>query len=438
MNSLKYKNGHKTLEELIGLFERRKLNLSPGFQRKPVWGPANRKELIRSIFQGFPIPSIFLYRRIENGEIIYDVLDGKQRIETLLMYTGRLRGYRFAAPIPIGPEGNDEFEKLEWRDVQRKNLGHYLMGYEIQVVEVEGDIASIRDLFVSINSTGKQLTRQEIRQAKYHLSPFLKEAKALAKKHEKYFNAILTPGQVRRMKHEELVCELFISVYEGKTIHKKAAIDKVLSGQSANLSSLNRSRREVSSLLKKMEKMFPRLNEIRFSKPVDFYSLFMCLSELSKQGCVLDDKKRNEQAQELLIRLATGVDVVSELIRKGKGIDGSQELFRDYLFTVRESTDTFDNRKRRSEILKSLLSGLFEKKDEKRNFSLVQRRLIWHSDIEKKCAQCVKPLSWANFTLDHVVAHSRGGRTDLSNAALMCGSCNSSKGNRSKARSISR
>lgn len=426
MTSLRYRYGHKPIEELIGLFVRGKLNLNPGFQRKSVWNKSNRKEFVKSTFQGYPVPSIFLHKRIDGGEIVYDVLDGKQRLETVLMYTGKFRGMRFSAPV----WDEEEFQDYEWREVQQKNLGHQLMGYEVQIVEIEGEIGDIRDLFVRINSTGKSLTFQEIRHAKYYLSPFLKASESLAKKHGQYFETLMSAGQLNRMKHDELVCELLVSIYEGSLIHKKRIIDKVLSGQNANKTSLNRSCRDLSFTLGKIKKIFPRLVETRFTKPVDYYSLFMFFYELKEQGCVLDDSKRNKKAQELLIWLSSGVDQVSEQIRKGRGIETSQELFRDYLFTVRESTDTLDNRQRRADIFRKVFGGLFERKDDKRSFTPVQRRLLWHSDADKECVRCEKKLSWKNFTGDHIVAHSRGGKTDLSNASLMCNYCNPQKGAR--------
>ncbi len=424
---LSYKYGQKTIEDLVNLYEKRKLNLSPGFQRKSVWTKSNRKELIKSIFQGYPIPSIFLHKRVDDGEIVYDVLDGKQRIESVLMYIGKIRGMRFSAPILVDQE---EFQDCEWRGVQQMSLGHRLMGYEIQTVEVEGEVSDIRELFVGINSTGKRLTTQEIRHAKYYLSPFLKASGSLARKYRQYFETIMSAGQLSRMKEDELVCELLVSLYERRLIHKKRFIDKVLGGESVNKTSLNRACRDFSFILGKIRKVFPRLVETRYTKIVDYYSLFMFLYELSEQGCVLDDPKRNKQAQELLIWLSTGVDQVSEQIRKGKGIKNSQELFRDYLFTVRESTDTLDNRQRRAEILRKVFGGLFERKDDKRIFTPIQRRLLWHSDLEKKCVRCGKSLTWKNFTADHIIAHSRGGKTDLSNAALMCNHCNPQKGAR--------
>ncbi|MBK6407914.1 MAG: HNH endonuclease [Holophagales bacterium] len=43
---------------------------------------------------------------------------------------------------------------------------------------------------------------------------------------------------------------------------------------------------------------------------------------------------------------------------------------------------------------------------------------------------CGRRLGWDDFTADHVRPFSRGGRTVLSNAALLCRKHNSAKGNR--------
>jgi 5-methylcytosine-specific restriction endonuclease McrA len=37
---------------------------------------------------------------------------------------------------------------------------------------------------------------------------------------------------------------------------------------------------------------------------------------------------------------------------------------------------------------------------------------------------------WDDFTVDHVIAYVKGGKTSLLNAQLMCRSCNSRKGGR--------
>ena len=92
--------------------------MSPGFQRESVWTKKDRQKLIDSILRNYPIPAIFLYRREDNGEIIYDVIDGKQRIETCLMFMGLIRGKSFSAKIQMPDK--DEREKINYRVLQRR------------------------------------------------------------------------------------------------------------------------------------------------------------------------------------------------------------------------------------------------------------------------------------------------------------------------------
>lgn len=79
----------KTIADLVHSYEKKMLNLSPTFQRKSVWKDRDRQLLVQSLVRGFPIPAIFLYRRNDEGQLHYDVIDGKQRLETILRFMGR-------------------------------------------------------------------------------------------------------------------------------------------------------------------------------------------------------------------------------------------------------------------------------------------------------------------------------------------------------------
>lgn len=127
-----------------------------------------------------------------------------------------------------------------------------------------------------------------------------------------------------------------------------------------------------------------------------------------------------------------GVDQVRQQQRKAIGAAPDQRIFADYLVTVQGDTDSQATRERRAQILRGLLAGLFEKRDERRTFSPEQRRLIWHSDGTKRCSYrgCGVRLDWTNFTIDHIKPFSKGGRTASINAALMCKKHNSQKGAR--------
>src|SRR5436190_17928856 len=120
-----YEPGSKTIIDLIHLYSSNRLNLNPGFQRKSVWTEKDRRLLIDSIVRNYPLPAIFLYKRKDiNGGIVFDVIDGKQRIESILMFIGKMRGNRFESKVPI-PHEDDEIW-VDWNYLKKKNLKYLI------------------------------------------------------------------------------------------------------------------------------------------------------------------------------------------------------------------------------------------------------------------------------------------------------------------------
>ena len=158
-----------------------------------------------------------------------------------------------------------------------------------------------------------------------------------------------------------------------------------------------------------------------------FSSSFLVVCPGDSEGC------HSEERRKLLHDFSDGVDDVREQQRKAKGASADQRIFADYLLLAQQSTDALVPRKRRAEMIRQLLDGLFERKDERRIFSAEQRRMLWNSEEKKHCSQCEKELDWTNFQVDHIKPYSRGGKIELRNAALICMICNPSKGARKRA-----
>ncbi len=429
MAELQYEAFPNTIENILNLYRNDHLNLSPGFQRNSVWTERDRAKLIDSIVRNYPLPSIFLYRRQKNGEIVYDVIDGKQRIESILMFIGLVRGQRFWARVQL--PGDDERDWVNWQSLCRRKKQSLITGYKLQTIEVNGDTADIIDLFVRINSTGKALTPSERRHARFYNSDFLKTAARLASRYEDYFleSSILTASQISRMKHVELISELMISVHQGGVINKKAALDRVMESNSLTATQTEKAARNTVSALNRIRRMFSNLDRTRFCQLSDFYSLVVLAAKFEAEKLILTDRRRNKLARDLLAAFSTGVDLVRELQKKAKGIKTGQELYRDYLLTVIQSTDEISQRQKRENILRGLFESLFKRKDPNRLFSQEQRRILWNTSAARRC-ECGKLLTWGDFSIDHIKPFSKGGRTKLENAALMCRQCNSKKGSR--------
>jgi 5-methylcytosine-specific restriction endonuclease McrA len=433
MGEIQYQADQKTVQTIIHHYENDQLNLEPGFQRSSVWSESDRGKLIDSILRNYPLPSIFLYKRYEAGNLIYDVIDGKQRIETLLFFMSVKKGNRFRTKSRL--PGQEKAEWIDWSYIKRRNLQHLITAYKLQTIEVTGDLADIIDLFVRINSTGKALTTQEKRHACYFNSEFLRRVGKLAGRYENYFRTtkVLSPSQVSRMKHVELMCELTVSAHNEDVINKKAALDRVMDSGSISGRQLERASQVVVSGLNRLKQMFPSLRQSRFHQLSDFYSLTVLIQKFERERLILTDRKRNRLAWDILVAFSNGVDEVSLLHKKAKSIKPEQELYREYMLTVREGTDELNNRRKREQILRGLLETLFERKDSARHFSPEQRRILWNTTTVRKCVECGKRLTWEDFTIDHIDPYSKGGRTRLENAALMCGRCNSVKRDRKAA-----
>jgi hypothetical protein len=426
--------GERTINELMLIFRNRQMNLEPGFQRKSVWSDLDRRRLVQSILSNYPVPCIFLYQRNHSGRIVYDVIDGKQRLETILRFTGlgRFKRDRFSIKLDRG-SGQDWYD---WRDLRHDHdVRHRFETYKIQTVEVTGDFSEIVDLFVRINSTGKRLTSGEKRHAKFYNSPFLKEAERLVSKFRGYLldQRILSQAQIDRMKGTELFAELLMSISTGGPINKKTSLDRAIGNDSVNGNTLHRLSREFTATINLLRRMFPELQQTRFRNTVEFYSLFLLVWDMNREGFVLHDRKRNRIGFAMLKKLSTGVDLLRDQLRKATPAKPAQRLYSEYMLTVQGDTDSSASRERRRDILRGLLCSLYERKDDRRGFTAEQRRIIWNSDEQHRCAgtRCRhKRLAWDDFTVDHVIAYVKGGKTSLRNARLMCRGCNSHKGSR--------
>ena len=135
----------------------------------PGNGKLNRRRFIQTILDGYPVPSIFLYH---DDAGIYHVLDGKQRLESIFMFMGVIRGQRFKVKATF--PGDTDLEDWDWAKLVRRQRQAIVGGYKVTVIQVDGDLGDMIDLFVRINSTGRALSAQERRHARYFNSPFLK------------------------------------------------------------------------------------------------------------------------------------------------------------------------------------------------------------------------------------------------------------------------
>lgn len=419
-------------------YQARRLNLEPAFQRRSVWTKTDRRKLIVSVFDGIPLPSVYLYKRVESsGFIAYDVIDGKQRLESLMLFAeqGPLTEFDGWEPLRFKSTLDDRMDEC-WRywDDLSGALQQEFLKTKVPVITVQGQMSEVAELFVSINSTGKKLTGQERRHAFHEHSRVLKVATSLAEQHREFFrkNGVFSNGQMDRMLHIELATELLLYGYRGHHMNKKAKLDEIIRGDDLDVGTLQRVSKNVGQVLKVVGEILPNMRSTRFRRRADFYTLLTLLMQMKADGhtVIASGSRRNLLANQLLTEFGLGVDLVSEWSSKAKSVPDGYAKHAEYLMTVKEGTDSATQRKKRAQILEqTVLANVFDARDGTRNFNEQQRRILWNADPGKECWICQKTIRrWEDMHVDHVEVWIRGGPTDLENGAITHRWCNQRKG----------
>lgn len=87
---IKAKTDNWRINDFAGKAASNRLNLNPTYQRGDVWPKGDSQKLIESILRGIPLPSIIILRPAsDSANVIYEVVDGKQRLTAILRFIGK-------------------------------------------------------------------------------------------------------------------------------------------------------------------------------------------------------------------------------------------------------------------------------------------------------------------------------------------------------------
>ena len=158
-----------TTETIITQLDRGNIQLNPKFQRRDAWKPDRKSRFIESLIVGLPIPQIVLAEtKSERGKFI--VLDGKQRLLSILQYWGK----------GIGPNNNYALSGLPLRkDLKGKTFNdlrddpmlesdfNSLTNQSVRTVVIRNwrDSDFLHTVFLRLNTGSVTLSPQELRQA---------------------------------------------------------------------------------------------------------------------------------------------------------------------------------------------------------------------------------------------------------------------------------
>lgn len=161
-----------SIGELINLYEKGEILINPDFQRYFRWTNTQKSRLIESILLGIPIPSIFVFQR-QDG--IWEVVDGLQRISTLLQFMSELPEVEDVVKKDrLILEGTKYLPSLEGMVWEKRNAGDMELPSSLKlfikraklnfsiILSESGPNAKF-DVFQRLNTGGTFASDQEVR-----------------------------------------------------------------------------------------------------------------------------------------------------------------------------------------------------------------------------------------------------------------------------------
>lgn len=188
----------------LDLKDNKQLDLNPPYQRRSVWTRKDRIYFLDTIFNGYPCPAVFLHKKTdETGKATYFVVDGKQRLETIIMYSEN----RITIPKD---HSNNELAGKKFKDLDtetKQKFWDYVLAVDmLDIVEQ----AVVDEVFDRLNRNSRKLERQELRHAKFD-GWLISFAESQSETQEWKDLGVATASRAKRMKDVQFISELIIS-----------------------------------------------------------------------------------------------------------------------------------------------------------------------------------------------------------------------------------
>jgi len=327
----------KDISLLHQLYKDEQLRLRPEFQRLSVWPRAAKAYLIDTILNDRPMPLFFFQRTIsaQTGRQMFDVIDGQQRLRAIFEFIDD----RFGLTESRGESKVKDYQGQKFSRLPME-LKSTIFNYDLIVQELHGYTDSdIRDMFVRMNRYVVKLSKQELRHS-LEEGKFAEFVERLGKWKFWKEKRVFSENQLNRMRSVEFSAELVVLLIEGPQ-DKKRVLDLYYHTFKDSFPEGARVEERLREYVRWLEDL--SLEESRYRKPVDLYSLVGALDRITKGDTGL--KKINKP------RVWENLKNFEQSLTKRPQRDAAK-----YLIAASQQTDNLIPRTTRIEILASVIS----------------------------------------------------------------------------------
>mgnify|MGYP006427135223 CR=1 FL=1 len=160
----------ETIETIFDYYQEKKLLVNRRYQRKLVWTIKEKKDFIDSLSLNLPVPLILVAEVKFKSSSCFEIIDGMQRLDAITTFIEgefSVNGEYFDLETIANTKLLLDTKRLKQKKpvMERKlckNIASYPIPLSVTSIEDE-DI--IDDIFKRINSSGRYLSNQELRQA---------------------------------------------------------------------------------------------------------------------------------------------------------------------------------------------------------------------------------------------------------------------------------
>lgn len=160
-----------TIGEIANMYSSSELNILPEFQRLFRWSLERKSNFVESILVGIPIPPAFVY---EDQDGTWELIDGLQRVSTVLEFMGMLRdpdSDQLRRSTLTKTRYLPSLENVSWRaeTADEHSLDKTLQlffrraRFDFQILKYPSDPKTKFDLFQRLNRGGAYANEQEVR-----------------------------------------------------------------------------------------------------------------------------------------------------------------------------------------------------------------------------------------------------------------------------------